>query len=250
MSFLRVLTHAYLYIPFGIQRLLEKGAFGKDAACFTPSPVAPDDNDLKKALFRHYVRQYHEFSCSVASVTTVINALRTGKNESPPPIAQMEILNRVRIGHWKARMSEKGYSGRHGLPLALLGEIIKTGLELYGVTLTAVETVHADKRPDKAKKIKETLQNRLIEFESKGNCLIIAHFNQGVYVPALALPHISPVGGFNRRTDRVTLLDVDPTQPAPYQVGFDVFYKGLASSFNPICTHFGYKGGGYVFVRL
>ena len=250
MKLLRAITLAYLYVPYCFQKLSRTGPFSDQGATFIPLPIPSNGSGLKKALIRHYVKQYHVSSCSVASVATVVNALRCGEYDHPRPVTQMDILARVRIGNWKERMSKSGYNGRRGLPLELLGKIVKGSLLAYGLGHTAVETVQINVRTGQSKKIKAQLYRRLTEFETKGNGIIIAHFNQGAYVPTLGIPHISPVGGFDTRTGQVMLLDVDATQQGPYQVDFDTFYKGLSCTYNPVFRHFGYKNGGYVFIKL
>ncbi|MFH0728856.1 MAG: phytochelatin synthase family protein [Pseudomonadota bacterium] len=251
MNLLRAIIHAYLYLPYFYQKLSGAGPFGHEGATYISTPVSPHDNELKKALLRHYVRQYHESSCSVASVVAVVNALRSRGAEQLPPITQMDILDRVKTGNWKERMGEKGVNGRRGVPLALLGEIVKGSLLAYGIEHESVETVQAFRNPGKAEKIKRTLLQHLTDFDTKGNCLIIAHFNQGVYIPTLGIPHISPVGGFDPRTGKVTLLDVDASElGGPYEISLGAFYRGMASAYNPILRHLGYKNGGYVLVRL
>jgi hypothetical protein len=250
MNLLRTLIHAYLYLPYCYQKLSGTGPFGDEGATYISPSISANGNDLKKALIHHFVRQYHEASCSVASIVTVVNALRDRESEQLPPITQMDILDRVKVGHWKERMSEKGHNGRRGVPLPLLGEIVKGSLQAYGLH-HRVETIEADLHPGRAEKIKATLLRHLTEFETKGSCLLIAHFNQGAYIPSLGIPHISPVGGFDPRTGQVTLLDVDESQlGGAYGIGFATFYRGMAGTYNPIFRHLGYKSGGYVLVKL
>jgi hypothetical protein len=251
MNLLRSLIHAYLYLPYCLQKLRGATPFGAAGATYIDSPISPDDNELKKSLFRYYVRQYHEASCSVASVVTVVNALRSGNEERFAPVSQRDILDRVRVGNWKERMGEEGVNGRRGVPLSLLGQIVKGSLLAYGLAHESVETIQAFRDTGKAEKIKSRLWQHLTDFDTKGNCLIIAHFNQGVYIPALGIPHISPVGGFDSRTGQVTLLDVDTSElGGPYEIAFGTFYSGMASTYNPILRHLGYKNGGYVLVKL
>ncbi len=166
------------------------------------------------------------------------------------PVSQMDILEKVRTANWKERMSKKGYNGKRGLPLPVLSEVVKSSLEAYGIAYKALETVQAQKKSKKSKRIKEVLRKRLDDFEKKGDCLIIAHFLQGAYVPALNIPHISPVGGFDTQNGDVTILDVDPPQEKPYKITFDTFYKGLSSNYHHFFRPFGFGSGGYVFVKL
>jgi hypothetical protein len=249
MKLLRTLIHTYLAAAYGFHRFTGTGAFGRRGAVYIAESIAADGNRLKNGLLRHYVKQFHESSCSVASVVTCLNAIRSRSDALAAPISQMEILEKVKTGNWKERMSPSGHNGRRGLPLPLLGEVVASSLEAYGIR-AAVETVQASKKAAPAARIKADLRHRLLDFEKRGDCLIIAHFNQGVYVPALNIPHISPVGGFDPQSMSVTVLDVDVSQEYPYRVDFDTFYKGLASDYGYIFRPFGYGSGGYVFIGL
>jgi hypothetical protein len=166
------------------------------------------------------------------------------------PISQVDILERVRTGNWKERMSEKGDNGKRGLPLPLLGEIVKSSLDAYEIEYKEIETIEAPKKSGQTEKVIKELKERLSDFETKGDCLIIAHFDQGAFLRTLNIPHISPVGGFDAKTDDVTILDVDPQQERPYKITFDTFCKGLFSNYHHVLKPFGYKSGGYVFVKL
>ena len=250
MNLRRIIIHAYLYGPYLFHRITGSGAFGRHKARYIEGPIPTDGNKLKAALIKHHVKQFHESSCSVASVVSALNAIRDVKSDGHVPISQMDILEKVRTGYWKERMSEKGHNGKRGLPLPLLGEIVKSSLDAYEIQYEAVETVQAHNKFGQPEKIKATLRHRLFDFETKGNGLIIAHFDQGKLVPGLNIPHISPVGGFDIQTGDVTVLDVDPEQERPYKITFDTFCKGLFSNYNHVLKLFGYISGGYVFINL
>ena len=250
MNFRILLIHAYLYIPYGLNKITGTGAFGRNSAEYILSPIQADGNALKAGLLKHHVKQFHESSCSVASVVSAINAIRDEQPNKPVPISQMDILNKVKAAHWKERMSARGYNGKRGLPLPVLGEVVKSSLDAYGIAYKAFETVQAKKNSAQSKKIKDVLLKRLHDFEKKGDCLVIAHFDQGAYVPTLNIPHISPVGGFDSETKDVVILDVDPQQEKPYKIGFNTFYKGLSSNYSHVLRPFGFTNGGYVFIKL
>ena len=250
MNLRRLLIHTYLYIPYGISKITGTGAFGRKKAAYILSPIQADGNLLKAALLKHHVKQFHEASCSVASVVSALNAIREVQVENASPISQKEILNKVRTAHWKERMSAKGHNGKRGLPLPVLGEVVKSSLDAYGIKYKAFETVQAKKDSAQSEKIKAVLFKRLHDFEKKGDGLIIAHFDQGAYVPTLNIPHISPVGGFDTETKDVVILDVDPQQEKPYKISFDTFYKGLSSNYSHVLRPFGYTNGGYVYIKL
>ena len=147
-------------------------------------------------------------------------------------------------------MGKTGHNGRRGVPLPILGRIVQSSLDIYRIGYRSVETVQVSKDPEEIPALKKGLLLRLLGFEARGNCLIIAHFDQGAYVRDINIPHISPVGGFDIETGKVTILDVDPHQKGPYRISFDVFYRGMASNYYNLYRRFGYGSGGYVVVLL
>jgi len=250
MNLRRSLIHAYLYVPYGFRKISGTGAFGRNRAEYIYGSIPSADNKLKTALIRHHVKQFHGSSCSVATVVSVVNALRELQFDTPVPITQIDILEKVRTAHWKERMSKNGHNGRRGLPLPVLGDVVKGSLDTYEIDYAAVETVKPPRDPEASVQTRYVLRRRLDDFETKGDCLIIAHFDQGVYVPALNIPHISPVGGVDTDTGRVIVLDVDISQQYPYKITFDTFYKGISKNYHHILRPFGYDKGGYVFIKL
>ena len=247
----KYIIRTYLYLRYFFHKITKTGTFGQNRAQYILTPYEETENHLKNALFRHNVKQFHESSCSVASVVCAINAiLETTRSLHRAPVTQQEILERVRTAHWKERMGPEGYKGRRGLPLAVLGQVVKTSLDAYGICCQSLEIVQAQRKPGPSQSFGKKLLSRLEQFESLGNCLIIAHFDQGSFVQDLNIPHISPVGGFDPHTRKVTLLDVDPAQPHPYQVSFDTFHKGISTHYNHLFKLFGYGRGGYIFIQL
>ena len=250
MNLRRTFIRPYRYARYGFHKITGTGAFDSNRAVYIHGPISTDGNPLKTSLFKHHVKQFHGSSCSVASVVSAVNAIRDQQFENPMPISQMDILEKVRTANWKERMIDQEYKGPRGLPLLVLGEVVKSSLEAYGIRYETLETVPALKNSDQSKSIKDLLWNRLQEFEKKGDCLVIIHFDQGAYVPTLNIPHISPVGSFDENTGEVIILDVDPEQEKHYKITFERFYKGLSSTYNHILRPFGYGSGGYVYIKL
>jgi hypothetical protein len=248
MQIYRRMIHSVLYVQYLFRKLTGTGPFGPDAARYIPETLPADQNPLKSALWKHYVKQFHGASCSVASVVCVVNALRAIRGQ-PSQITQMQILDAVAAGNWKKRMGPDGDNGRRGLPLKLLGEIVKASLDTYQISCQHVDIVEAKKDRAESEVLKIDLWRRLEEIED-GTGVMIAHFDQGVYVKDLNIPHISPVGGFDAKTGKVIILDVDAFQEHPYEISFDTFYRGMSSDYHHLFRPFGYTGGGYVFIRL
>lgn len=251
MLILKYIIRGYLYLRYFSHKITRSKSFGSRQADKITTPYKETGNVLKNALFRHHVKQFHESSCSVASVVSVVNAiLDKTKALDHGPITQREILEKVKAAHWKERMGTNGYNGRRGLPLDVLGQVVKASLDAYNIHYHCLEIVQAQGGREASLPVRASLLSRLKQFETQGNCLIIAHFDQGSFVPELNIPHISPVGGFDPFTQKVTLLDVDPFQPHPYQISFDTFYNGISTQYHHVFKHFGYGRGGYIFIQL
>ncbi|MBF0119376.1 MAG: phytochelatin synthase [Desulfobacterales bacterium] len=250
MNLRKMFIYSCFYVPYIFHKITGTGSFGSNRAIYIKNQIIAEGNPLKASLIKYHVKQYHEASCSVATVVSVINAIIEQQMNKHVLVTQKAILEKVKTANWKKRMSEKGDNGKRGLPLSVLGEVLKDSLDAYGINYKAIEIVQASKDYDKAQKIKNKLLTRLIEFERKGNCLIIAHFDQGAFVQTLNIPHISPVGAFDIQSGDIIMLDVDPEQVRPYKISFDIFYEGLSSNYNHLLKPFGFGSGGYIAIIL
>ena len=211
----------------------------------------PSSAPIAKALIDHFITQFNTTACSVASVAMVLNAARAHLGLSHlPEFTQHQILNDVKAAHWKNRVSGAGHNGRRGLPVETLGKVVVSAFDHYGIPYRDIKTVPLLQKKSDLYLQRKKLYSRLNEFETLGDSLIIAHFNQGLFIKGLHLPHISPVGAFDIKRNQVLILDVDPHQVSPYWVSFDAFFEGLAWSYGRIMKLYGYGGGGYVWIRL
>jgi hypothetical protein len=248
MVLYRRLLFAWMRLPLDLIR--PAGARGPHHA---PRPVIDPDfhgNRLKEALFRHYVHQFTPAACSAATVATVVNAVAAVQGRRRPPMTQAQLLEAVPTGHWRERMLPGGYHGRRGLPLPLLARVVQDSLAACGLRYRRVTRVQAAKPATAAaRRIAADLRARLHRFETHGDILIIAHFDQGEALATLHIPHISPVGGYHGPSDAVTILDVDADQQ-PYAVPFDTFCRAIGSDYHHLFRPFGYGRGGYVAVEL
>ncbi len=251
MTVYKYSIRTYLILRYYFHWLSRTGCFGRNQAIrFSPGPEEKTGNTIRAGLFRHHVKQFHESSCSVASVVSSVNALiEKTRGIQASPLTQRAILERVRAAHWKERMGPNGYKGRRGLPLNILGDVVRASLDAYGLSDACVEVIQARGGRD-ASRVKRRLLTLLKDFQTRDNCLLITHFDQGSFVRELNIPHISPVGGFDPVTGQVTILDVDPSQPRPYKISFHTFYKGISTHYGGVFRLFDYARGGVVLIRL
>jgi len=251
MMFLyRHTMHSALVLRYFFHRFSRTCGFGPGPAVFfDPGPRDTSGPSLRAALFRHHVKQFHESSCSVASVASVLNALlERCQPAKAGQVTQKGLLDTVKAAHWQERMTPGGYRGKRGLPLNVLGRVIRASLAAYGIK-AKVEVVHAP-GGSKARQANKDLVTHLLDFQVRDKSLLIAHFDQGSFIRDLNIPHISPVGGFDPSLETVTILDVDPGQPRPYKLSLDRFYKGISTSYGGFFLPFGYGRGGYVRIIL
>jgi len=251
MTLYKYTIRAVLMLRYYFHKLTRTGGFGPGQAVrFSPGPGDKAGHSLRAGLFRHHVKQFHDSSCSVASVVSVVNTLRERTHGAfIRPVTQKEILDRVRAAHWKERMGADGYKGRRGLPLDVLAEVVRASLNAYDIPHVTVDIIRA-RGGSRAKAVKKELLSCLKAFQNQDNCLAIAHFDQGSFVKEMNIPHISPVGGFDTKTGGVTVLDVDPTQPRPYTIPFHRFYRGISTRYGGVFSRFGYRRGGVVVIRV
>jgi hypothetical protein len=219
------------------------------------APLLPGDPRLKtghtrktEALLANRVAQFNSYSCSAAAVATVINAIR--RISSPPglfrALSQKEILRRVDCHHWRERVSDDGYRGSHGMPLLEFGEAVQAALGACRISAARVVTVEIRHAMADLEARKKRLRRVLRAFAEKSGDFLIAHFTQGEYFGEWYGGHISPVGVYDERSQRVLILDVDPECPVPYWVSVDRFFEGLLGRSKVI----GRPGGGYVRIEL
>jgi hypothetical protein len=219
------------------------------------SPLGPDDPGLKtasarktEALLASRVVQFNSYSCSAAAVATVVNAIR--RISSPPglfrALSQQEVLRRVDCHHWRERVSDQGYRGSHGMPLLEFGEAVQAALSACRIFAARVQTVEIRPEMGDLEVRKKRLQRVLRALTEEPGDFLIAHFTQGEYFGDWYGGHISPVGAYDNRSERVLVLDVDPECPTPYWVSLDRFFEGLLGRSKVI----GRPGGGYVRIEL
>ncbi len=150
MKLIFILMRTVLYLRFFFHKFSATGSFGKNPARYESFLPTIEGNPIKAGLFRHHVRQFHESSCSVASVACVVNALLESQGRLPgTTVSQQDLLNRVTTAHWKERMGPNGYRGRRGLPLPELGQVVTASLKVFNISHQGVEVVPATRDPEK-----------------------------------------------------------------------------------------------------
>jgi hypothetical protein len=210
-----------LLLAFSIAQAAPKPKYGPEAVTLSRSheffrkAPAPDF----WALAPYYVGQRDDRSCSVASVTMVMNALRsklplTADDEL---ITQDSLLKKVGSGDWwKDR-------GAGGVTLDQLGKAIEQSLAGYELAGLEVEVVHADKTPE----FRARLHEALVANEKSDADFIILNFIQGAYTGDADVGHIAPLGAYDGK--RALVMDPDRKWYEPYWVSEETLLNGMAT---------------------
>ena len=189
-----------------------KPKLGPDAVLVQQAPdylrthAAPDF----WALMPHYASQTTSSSCSVASLTMLVNALR-----GVPPYAkdalvtQSALLEAAGIEKWTRDAAEGGA----GVSFAEFETYARRSLQAYGLEPAGVDVF----RPgDGGPAALEGLRRLLAENERNARDIVVVYFNQGVLTGDWDGPHISPIGAYDAERRRVLVMDVDREWYVPY----------------------------------
>ncbi len=205
-------------------------------------------SDKLKHLLQSYVPQFNRYACSAASVAIMVNAIVNlkGNKENFVPITQQALLDNVDAVHWRERLSQKGYKGRHGVSLTDLQIICIEALDAHGISYETIDALYLKETMPDLNGKKRQIRRKLIQMATSGNDFILAYFTQGVLTGEWFGSHVSPVGTFDPEKQTVLMLDVDPEVNGPYWVPFDRFFISLVGSNN----NYHRRGGGWVCIRI
>lgn len=192
------------------------------------------------ALSPYYLAQQDDRSCSVASVTMVVNGARAGRKLTADDelATQAGVLKRAKNEAWAKAVGPEG----HGVALDELAPLIEQSLRAYGVEGAKFETFHA---ADTSNKTKAVLHEALVANEKSANDFIIINFLQGVYTGDADVGHIAPIAAYDAKRKSVLVFDPDRTWYEPYWVSEETLLKGLAT-----LDKTSGKMRGYVWVKL
>lgn len=172
-----------------------------------------NQGSLYARISPYYLHQLTDSSCSLASATIIINALRSPQllKGNQAPVSQHELLTRVNDSQWCDAVKQGG----NGVTLDQFKLYLEKALQVSGIEHYTIEI----KRMDKSElENRLSLHQSLIESETTGKTFIIANFNQKFFTGTLSVGHFSPVGAYDKITKRVLILDTDSELHEPYWV--------------------------------
>ncbi len=202
-----------------------KPKYGSDATPLSVSNEYFRTKESASSLFwkmiPYYSPQQTGSSCSLATVTLIVNAARAGKKLSAedPLASETKVTEKVKDDVWNKAVGKGG----HGVALDDLGGLLEKSLNAYEIKPIKLETVHATKEN------KARIHQILVEMEKNPKGMILANFLQGEYTGDAPAGHISPVGAYDSKNKRVLILDTDREWYEPYWISEEVFFKGMAT---------------------
>jgi hypothetical protein len=189
------------------------------------------------ALMPFYVSQQDGSSCSVATLSAIVNGARSDRKLTADDelVTQSSLTKKVRNTAWHKLV------GGYGVTLDQLGAITREALEAYGVKVTSVEVVHAENTPEAKAKLHEAL----VENEKSNHDFILLNFNQKLYTGDAEVGHVAALGAYDAAKKRALVLDPDREWYEPYWVSEDVLNDGMAT-----LDKSAGKNRGYVWVKF
>jgi len=184
------------------------------------------------ALITHYAGQQNSLSCSVATVAMVLNAIDRTRQElraEDTNYQQSKLIDDVKAAHWKEHVTGDGWKGRRGLTLAELADVVTDALQIYGITGWTVSLrSFQDITPETIGELRAILKTN----EASTDDFVMLHFLQDRLTddPGGPYAHISPVGAYDKASDRVLILDVDREYYGPYWIGTERLLAALSAT--------------------
>jgi hypothetical protein len=172
------------------------------------------------ALSPFYVSQMTGSACSLATIATLVNALR-----GLPPLAtdqlvtQTSLLERVASDAWTTETAEHG----DGVTFAEVTTYVARSLKAYDLD----GDMEVFKPSDASPATLAALRRMLVDNERSANDIAIVYYNQGVITGDWDGPHLSPIGAYDEGTRRVLIMDVDRQFYIPYWTSDEKLLEAL-----------------------
>jgi hypothetical protein len=211
------------------------------------APLSRDHAYLSRApapdfwsLAPYYVGQQDDVSCSLATLTMLVNAARRSLplRSDEPLITQPSLRARVASPIWERGLAPGG----PGVTLEQLASLAKQSLQAFGVKARRVEVTHVSEATPAAL---EGLRTLLLANEASDGDWLLLNFWAKNYVGTGSYGHIAPVGAYDADGHRVLILDPDRGWYEPYWLPDEIALQGMAT----LDTDSG-QPRGYVYVSV
>lgn len=182
----------------------------------------------KALLYWHispfYISQLTDSSCSLASATMVLNAIKSQTKDGGMDgwVTQDELLNKVNDSQWHMGVRQGG----EGVTLDAFKTLMEKSLQAYGIKHVTVKAVHLK---DHSKQELFTFRQTLMASERTAKTLIIVNFDQKLFTGDMSEGHFSPIGAYDSTTKRVLIMDTDRKYVEPYWVPEKLLLDSMAT---------------------
>ena len=185
------------------------------------------------------MRQQTDASCSVATVTTILNTVRAQSQRRP--VAQDQVLRADPSGVWQSSTRDVHSQGvdLDAMALHVLQVFHAYASRHVGVDVRRIGQSRAEFRAG--------LESALAAGEASpyDNFILVNVLQSTLIGDGEATGHMLVVGAWDSRRQRVLVLDVDNRAPMPYWVDIETLIAAMASQDDATG-----EGRGYVFVRM
>ena len=186
----------------------------------------------------YYLSQPTDASCSLASATMVVNALRIPQIQyASQMLATTHGVVHSTHNAWENSVKQGG----DGVTLDQFGSYFSQALKAYNIRPTRFEVIHATSVKDVAR----IFQQALLEGEKTGQTFIIVNFDNKVTSGTEHVGHVAPVGAYDANTKRVLIMDPFRELFEPYWVPEHQLLQGMQTV--DLTAH---KNRGFVIVTL
>jgi len=171
-----------------------------------------------------YVGQQDDVSCSLATLTMLVNAARrhTRLGTDEPMVAQRLLRRRVNSPVWERGLAPGG----EGVTLDELAVLAAQSLRAFELAPGRVRVTHV---PEASAQALADLREALRANEVSGDDWLFVNFLAAAYVGVGDYGHIAPVGAYDADARRVLILDPDRDWYEPYWVPDEVALAGMAT---------------------
>ena len=221
-------TQQPLYVR-GVESIIQSHQYLQQNPSWTYWKVSP-----------YYLAQRNESSCSLASVTMLVNAARNNHTliADQPLATQDNLLTLVKDKTWEEGVKVDG----NGVTLDQMKAFVPKALEAYGVHNFTLQVIHTlDSSGENALK----LHKALLDMEKNGQLFIIANFNQKFISGTMSVGHFAPLGAYDSKTKRVLIMDPDRILFEPYWVPEKLFLESMATIDGDA-----HKSRGYLLIKM
>jgi Phytochelatin synthase len=193
------------------------------------SPITVDRDYFRTApadgywmLSAFYVPQHTSSDCSAAAAAMAVNAIRGLPARADTAIVtEDKLLKDVNDQKWSSDVVEDGPGVMFAEFAGYLGESFKAeGVDVIPVSATHLKT--ADQTA--LDQLRAALE---ADESSAGKEVMLVYFNQGVITGDWNGPHISPIGAYDKKNDKVLIMDVDRDWYVPYWTSTNTLLDAL-----------------------